>query len=251
MSDSARVSLVTRMVPGECQRRAAVGTGRAVKEPDSLPLPAVLADLGYRSDEAQELARACLVQAKLTTARKQRISVEKLERVKQCLAASFVLCCRERTCRTVADATGRQVIAVTLPSDCERCGGSLNRAAAASALEVLGGAGVRRIVVVGGSPSTREEILNLFCPSVELRLVCGTERRTARDARADLTWADLVVIWGATELSHAVSRLYTETRDPRVVTCTRRGVVALAETLSRAVLEARRRRGVVGSQTAA
>lgn len=58
--------------------------------------------------------------------------------------------------------------------------------------------------------------------------------QTGRDAKADLAWADIVVVWDGTELDHKVSRLYTDARDRRVVTCQRRGIAALAATLSQA-----------------
>lgn len=56
-------------------------------------------------------------------------------------------------------------------------------------------------------------------------------RRTAREAGGDLLWVELVVVWGSTELAHKVSNLYTGSGDRRVVTCGRRGVAALGETL--------------------
>lgn len=200
--------------------------------PDTAPdlaIDDVLADLGYAADTARPIARAALEVAGLTSARKQRIAATKLDAVKDLLAARFLLACARATCR--AAGAGRTVLDAAQPTDCGVCGGSENRAAVDRAVAALTARGRRRIVVVGGSPATHEELRALVGGRLDLRLVSGTERRTGRDAKADLAWADVVVIWGSTELDHKVSKLYTDARERRVVTCPRRGVAALAETL--------------------
>jgi len=61
-------------------------------------------------------------------------------------------------------------------------------------------------------------------------MVDGTERRTGDRARADVEWADLVLVWGASELHHKVSWLYTQVPQPlrhKVVHASRRGIAAL------------------------
>jgi hypothetical protein len=89
-------------------------------------------------------------------------------------------------------------------------------------------AGIRRLVVVGGSPDTRRE-LGALAGRLELRAVDGTERRTRAQADGDLAWADLVLVCGATELAHRVSGLYTGARTSTpVITSSRRGVEAIA-----------------------
>ena len=102
-------------------------------------------------------------------------------------------------------------------------------------IDHVGGAPVtrraERLVVVVGSPATHEQLRELVGTRVDLRVVSGTERRTGNEAKADLAWADLVVIWGSTQLDHKTSRLYTAARDDRVVTCAKRGIAALAATI--------------------
>ena len=93
--------------------------------------------------------------------------------------------------------------------------------------------------IVGGSPAVREELAALE-PALELRLVDGTERRTAEKAKADLTWADLILLWGASELHHKVSMLYSNAAPPlkkKVVHVAKRGIAAL---LSEAVTHLRK-----------
>jgi hypothetical protein len=201
-----------------------------------LVIEEVLDDLGFAGDNAR-VARAALEEKGLTNARKKRISAAKLPELKNVLRARFMLVCTRAPCRAAAAAAageGRAVLDAARPTACEVCGGSANAAEIGKAVAALVEGGLRRIVVVGGSPSTREELRGLIGDRLELRLVSGTERRTSRDSKADLSWADLVVIWGSTELDHKISRLYTGASQGRVVTCPRRGIAALAETIAKA-----------------
>ena len=90
-------------------------------------------------------------------------------------------------------------------------------------------------MVVGGSPVTRQELARLVGADLELRLVDGTGGANRRMARRDIGWADVVVVLGATELAHSVSRLYT--RDPearrKLISTSRRGLEAIADDIAR------------------
>jgi hypothetical protein len=115
---------------------------------------------------------------------------------------------------------------------CQVCGGSANRRAIQRAAATFARHGVSRIVVVGGSPAVHEELERLKPEAWSLRLVDGTQRRTGDLARTDLRWAQLVLVWGSSELDHKVSALYTGVREPggaAVVTLNRRGIAALLE----------------------
>jgi hypothetical protein len=190
----------------------------------------VLAELGLVGDAAAR-ARAILHEEALTNPRKERISVDKVERVRTAIDRHFARLCQ--ACATRTDAAGREVVTVA-PAACPRCGGSDNARALAELAERARAAGLRRLVVVGGSPNFREAFAEVS-DSLELRLVDGTTRRTKADARRDVDWADVVVVLGATELAHKVSSLYTD--DPRgkgkTVVTARRGVSAIAEEVAR------------------
>jgi hypothetical protein len=190
----------------------------------------VLAQLGFRDAAGRARARAALVEAGLTNAKKMRIAEAKLARVRAALADRFAIVCARASCRASAP-PDRIVVDAAKPTDCTICRGSSNQREVGRAVEALAGGGLRRVVVIGGSPSTHEELRSLVDDRLELRLVAGTDRRTSRDASADLAWADLVVVWGGTELDHKVSKLYTDAKLPTVVTCPRRGIAALAETM--------------------
>ena len=182
---------------------------------------------GFGLPTSATAARAALEKAGLTRAGKQRISTEKVPKAEAVLAETFTLHCASPECVAFAKARSSST-----PSEfCHaRCGGSDNRRAETEFLEACRKAGARKIVVVGGSPAVRQELEQSLGPHVELRLVDGTERRTADRAKADLEWADLVLVWGGTELHHKVSMQYT-TAPPelkrKVVHEIRRGVAGL------------------------
>lgn len=190
-----------------------------------------LAARGYGLREGKEAARAALEEAGLTRPGKRRFSSEKVGKVEQALAARFALHCESADCEQWARATLRTPLRCDPKPACERCGGSSNQRAERALLETCGRHGVRRLVVVGGSPAVREELDRALGGQLELRMVDGTERRTSEKAKSDLEWADLVLVWGGTELHHKVSGQYTgaSPHKGKVVHIARRGVAALLE----------------------
>jgi hypothetical protein len=199
-----------------------------------VPIPELLASLGLDAAGA-ERARGVLEEARITNPRKQRLSAGKLEAARAAIDARYARFCASCAGRT--DAGGREVVVVA-PAACARCGGSRNDRALTEMVEACEAAGLRRIVVVGGSPDVRRE-LGAVAGGPELRLVEGTGRRTKAEALRDLGWGDLVVICGSSELAHRVSNLYKgDSGATPVVTAARRSVEAIAG----AVVEHARRR---------
>ncbi|MDC0714953.1 hypothetical protein POL68_41275 [Stigmatella sp. ncwal1] len=189
-----------------------------------------LAGHGLTLPASRERARACLAEEKIINPKKARMSEQKLERATALLAERFYRVCGAPACLQVAHASGREPVTVEPRTHCERCGGSDNRRAVVDFLEACHRKSIRRLVVVGGSPAVREELEDQLGTRLELRMVDGTERRTADKARHDLDWADLVLVWGATELHHKVSEHYTGMPPPlnrKVVHVVRRGVASL------------------------
>lgn len=193
--------------------------------PQDIPKADLLRQLGYGGDVA--LYDAALHEAGLSSPRKPRIALDKRDRVAALLAQSFFRVCARGDCSNTAPARAqhRQVVPAATQADCEVCGGSANRSAADELLAAFRAAGWKRLVVVGGSPATRQDLSRQLGSAIELRLVDGTISRTLAAAEADVAWADLVVVWASTELSHKVSTLY---RGPKVVTARSRGVTELA-----------------------
>ncbi|WP_224369244.1 hypothetical protein [Hyalangium versicolor] len=189
-----------------------------------------LAERGYTPTDSRTRARSTLEEAKITNPKKARMSEQKLERAEAVLAERFFRVCSAQACAQVARASGREPLLVEPRTHCESCGGSNNRRAVADFVEACQRKGVKRVVIVGGSPAVREELEDQLGNRVALRMVDGTERHTADKARHNLDWADLVLVWGATELHHKVSEHYTggpPTATRKVIHVTRRGVAAL------------------------
>jgi hypothetical protein len=189
-----------------------------------------LLSVGFGPGPSRQAARAALEQVQLTRPGKARMSQQKLERATAELNSRFSLHCSSPACTEAARRSGRQVLPAATKALCPHCGGSDNARAAQDLLASCAKAQVRRLLVVGGSPSVREELHAALGGALELRTVDGTERRTQDRARSDLEWADLILLWGATELDHKVSSLYTrppEAQRKKLVQVARRGIAAL------------------------
>ncbi len=113
---------------------------------------------------------------------------------------------------------------------CDVCRGSDIRRAARGFFDACARANVRRVRLVGGSPSYRRQLESLASEDgrVQLKLISGTRNRETKDARQDQRHSDLVVLWGATILDHAVSGLYDPSRG-RVLTVPHRGIARMLE----------------------
>ncbi len=194
----------------------------------SVDIAALLTELGFDSPEAQALARQALYEAKLSREGKARIDGQKRGRVEALLSSKFLVTCGSEECaRTLGD---RQLVRAEQATRCAVCHGSANKRAVTEAAKLFAKHGIRRLVVVGGSPGVHGELERLRPAGWELRIIDGTERRTLDLARADIRWADLILIWGSSELDHKVSEHYTrEAPKDRLVTATRRGIAGLLE----------------------
>jgi len=191
---------------------------------------------GFELPDAKAKARAALENVHLTRPGKVRISEDKLPRAAEVLAGLFFLYCESPACQAEAAQSGRQGLRTASKRACDGCGGSDNRRAQEAFAERCRQRGVRRLVIVGGSPSVREALGSVLGKAVDLRLVDGTERRTADRAKGDVEWADLVLLWGASELHHKVSTLYTQLPPPlrrKILHVAKRGIAALLAEASR------------------
>ncbi len=200
-----------------------------------------LADLGYGLAASRERALAALVNAGFTRPGKARISNEKLPRAEEHLGSRFFLHCASPECAAKAKASGREPVPASEKNKCNSCGGSDNRRAAQELIDAFRGRGWTKLVVVGGSPSVREELERSIGSALQLRTVDGTERRPIERAKADLDWADMLVVWSASELHHKVSLQYTQATGEarkKLVACHRRGITQM---LAEAVAHAKKR----------
>jgi hypothetical protein len=193
-------------------------------------IDAWLTSVGFGPGPSRNAARAALEEAQLTRPTKARMSAQKLERAMAELDARFSLHCASPACAEAARRSGHQPLPAATKALCPHCGGSDNARAARDLVSACASAGLKRLLVVGGSPSVREELHAALGNALELRTVDGTERRTQDRARSDLEWADLVLLWGSTELDHKVSTHYAHpptAQRKKVVHVARRGIAAL------------------------
>ncbi len=187
---------------------------------------------GFDLPDARTRAREVLERVGLTRAGKARMSAAKEERARAALEERLFKHCATPACVDAAARSGRTAVRTAHRAACASCAGSDNRRAEEALVSACQRAGIGRLTVVGGSPSVREELRDALSGRLELRLVDGTERRTLSQARLDLEWADLVLLWGGSELDHRVSTLYTGAPPPlrrKLVHTSKRGIAALLE----------------------
>jgi len=191
------------------------------------PIPAVLAEFGFVAPAERAAALAVLVRRGLTRPGKSAISTTKLLEVQGLLETTFALSCGA-CMSTVRKARPDAQLLVVADERCENCEGSDHRAAALRFITACQRGQVDRVVIVGGNPTSREALKRLL-GALRVELVDGTGTMTAQRARKMREGADLVLIWGKTQLAHRVSTLFTSARDPKVVTAAKRGIGGLLD----------------------
>ncbi|MBX3364871.1 MAG: hypothetical protein KF866_08915 [Phycisphaeraceae bacterium] len=196
----------------------------------------LFAQLGYGGDAAPY--ERALQEAGLSRPAKPRISLDKRDRVASLFASRFMRVCARGDCQAKAreHSQGREVVRAHEQQWCELCGGSPNQTAIDEMVQACRVCSWRRLCVVGGSPTYREELRTLVSGRIDLRLVDGTLARSLANASADVKWADRTVLWGGTQLDHRVSENY---RGDTVITVPHRSIAELA----RAVVESARKAG--------
>jgi hypothetical protein len=201
--------------------------GLAPQTNDVVSIDDLLRDAGFGAPSAQRAARRALEDAGITRTGKRGIAAYKREKALAVLAKTFVVVCGA-ACRTLAPATRHPVIGAGL---CEICQGSNNRRAMLAAARALRDNGVKRVLIVGGRGEQHRQIAAAFRgEGVVAQGVIGTSvSHTQKDAQANMRRAGVMIIRGATELRHAVSKLYASDRPDhlRVIQIGRRGTEAL------------------------
>ena len=198
---------------------------------DAIPKTELFRRIGFGGDPAE--AEWVLESAGLSRPAKKAIHPDKLDAATEALAAAFCWVCNRGDCQAEAAkiAAGRTIVPAADPAQCQVCGGSVNQRLIDEMVAACRKRRWRRLCVVGGSPNARDEVKRRLDGRMELRAFDGTIARTLKQARADLAWGDVVVVWGSSQLDHKVSNLYT---GPKVVTLHRRSVQELATEVIRA-----------------
>ena len=180
--------------------------------------------------------RALLEDRGLTRPGKTGIAADKAAAVEQLLARTYTWLCD--ACQVAEELpVGDPSLLSVGRDDCAGCQGSDDLRALRAMGDACARAGVRRIVVLGGSPTVRRRLRELDYTGVEVRFVEGDVSRAARRADANKAWADLLIVIASSHLPHKVSLPYTQDLAIRhkLITVPRRGLAALAEAISRHV----------------
>jgi len=212
---------------------------------DALLIDALLAELGYDTPHARARAREVLHNAGLTRPGKQGIASSKRQRVELALSAAIIRVCGKK-CEALARKSDARAPVIVAGATCELCAGSNNRRAALECARVMQENGVTRLLVLGGAPGVWHELTATLEPlGITIEIVDGTKRsHSQREAMQKMMRAQLMIVWGSTELRHAISSLYTEETPAglRKITVARRSVEALCNAIIQSYTQAPGRR---------
>ena len=202
----------------------------------------MLKRLGVEGTDAFVQCREVMARADIISRQNRtNMAASKEQSVLKVLSQELTWSCRRGDCRRLTDLSSRPSILVAKPH-CQFCNGSNDRAALERLASKLAAAGLSRVLVVGGAEIKHQEIRRLSPEGINWRFVDGTTARSERHYRDDRIWADVIVLWASTGLSHSVSVHFWKTSGGRTITVRRASIRQLAEGISRHV-DGRPRRG--------
>ena len=201
-----------------------------------IPIDNMLADFGIAHSEHQS-ARSMLFEWGVIQRSPHRVNIarHKVDDAREVLEAAFLWHCNNGECRQAArdDTGGGEDLPRLLVAQerCRICGGDPSASVLGQAGQALTGAGIDRILVVGGTEAKEREIRQKSPPELAWRFVDGKRVRDDRYYQPHRDWAQVIVIWQSTPLDHKVSDHFDGKGDARVITVRRRGVTAIAQEL--------------------
>jgi hypothetical protein len=113
---------------------------------------------GFDLPDGRARAREALEAVGLTRAGKARMSAAKEDRARAVLGERLFKHCATPACVAAASRSGRTPVRTAHRAACASCAGSDNRRAEEALVSACQRAGIRRLAIVGGSPSVREEL---------------------------------------------------------------------------------------------
>ncbi len=122
--------------------------------------------------------------------------------------------CAHPICNQVAALAGRLAVRVDDEPRCAVCRGSVDRRWFARMVQECGRGGVRRLLVIGGTPATHQLLRDLSQGQpVDLRLVAADEPVSAPRAQSRVEGCDVLVVWSAWVVDPEVTAPYVEAAD--------------------------------------
>jgi hypothetical protein len=199
---------------------------------------ALFRELGY-VQVSFGLLEGCLQRAGLRRPDKSFIDSTKQDRIAKVLGDSFLRACNRGDCqqraRGAALVQRKSVVSAERPEHCAVCHGGPTARAVDAMVDALSAAGLSRLCVVRGSPSTHDALRGQIGQRVELKCIDGTSNVDAKAAAADAKWAHVVAIWAPAILKHRVSNHFP-VDGQEVVRVNSRSLAGLATAVTAAAL---------------
>lgn len=194
---------------------------------------------GFEFTYSHSAARALLEAQGLTRAGRSRMAADKTAAAREQIARLLVKTCDDAGCVLLASEAKPRRQQVTVPQPfCAVCEGSNAKRAVLLMVRACRIGGMRRLLIVGGTPVQHRDLQKLAGEVIEFRFVAGKEGNpNKRHALADLNWAQFMVVWASTPLPHRVSTPYTDERPTTLpmITVARRGIEALCDEVTRSL----------------
>ena len=169
---------------------------------------ALFSKLGFGAEHYEGLNQL-LNQHNLTNLLKSNISRTKIEKINKVLKSEIVRYCHRGDCKQAALKNNHvQTIQVGRVLSCDICGGSVVRSKCELFIEFTRKNNIQNLCVVGGFPKPLNDFKNNIGKALKLKIIDGSKSRRKKQCKEDLSWADLVIIWGKTPVGHSLSSTY-------------------------------------------
>lgn len=185
------------------RRPAQPAPRREDKGPDE-----VLKALGFSGASARRDLAPLLPEEVGALLGQTHLDAAQVQAIEAAIAAHVARCCGDRECSAALQGRGRVVLIIADQSQCDHCHGSNTQRSIQGLIQAFSDRGITRLLVVGGSPNSHDELRALIPSAIKLKLIAGTSRVNRKEARDHLMWSQVAAIWAPTQLDHKVSNLY-------------------------------------------
>ena len=204
-----------------------------VKSSEVMLISDLLETIGFSDTGIQSPARKIIETAGYTNPRKINIATDKARLIEAYVENNFRLVC-STACAAALDQKQMRPQLRVKAQKCEFCNGSKQNKLLAKMANDLSNNNLLEILVVGGSTQSANTLNRALkhC-KINIKIVEGTKRTNLKTAKILCRSADVVVIWGATQLDHTVSQVFSAAADPaKKVPVARPGLNALADAMN-------------------
>ncbi len=175
-------------------------------------LPALLQSLGLIDSRQQAQVLAALLQNRDTALPLLR-AIRQVDHavVEQLVTQRIRRTCAHPVCEQVTAQDDRVALRVDDDSECEVCHGSAERRWFTRMVQECGWAGVKRLLVIGGTPESHDKLRALSQGQpIEIRLVPADEPVQPARVEGRVEGCDLLILWSRQVVDEAVSESYAQ-----------------------------------------